>query len=101
MLPPVAENAPAKRNEISLSEQAVLKLMELDIEPTLAKRLVGKAVATHMDLRKVGDVVKIAYQSYLSHPAQDSDVDGEDGDLRNANNYDDMKSAGAVNDAEW
>lgn len=101
MLSQVTETIPEKRKEISLSEQAVLKLLELDVEPTLAKRLVGKVVAAHMELRKVGDVVKIAYQSYLSSATQDVTENGEDGDLRNAKGYDDMKSAGAVKNAEW
>jgi hypothetical protein len=101
MLPPVTENIPEKRKEISLSEQAVLKLLELGVEPTLAKRLVGKAVVSHMELHKVGDIVKIAYQSYLSSATQDVTESGEDGDLRNAKGYDDMKFAGAVKNAEW
>jgi hypothetical protein len=101
MLPPITENIPEKRKEISLSEQAVLKLLELDVEPTLAKRLVGKVVAAHMELRKVGDVVKIAYQSYLSSATQDVTENGEEGDLRNANGYDDIKSVGVVKNAEW
>jgi len=101
MLPPVTEHTPEKRNEISISEQAVLKLLELDVAPAIAKRLVGKTVAAHMELRKVGDIVKIAYQLYLSSTAQDADGNGEDGDLRSADGYDDMKSAGAVKNAEW
>ena len=99
MLPPATENIPEKRNKISLSEQAVLKLLELDVEPTLAKRLVGKAVSAHMELRKVGDIVKLAYQLYLSTATQAGNR--EDGDLRNANSYDDMKSVGAVESVEW
>jgi len=101
MLPPLTENIPEKRDKISLSEQAALKLMELDVEPITAKRLVGKVMAAHMELRKVGDVVKIAYQSYLSSEKPDTVEDGEDGDLRNADGYDDLKSAGAVKKPEW
>ena len=101
MLPPTTENIPEKRDRISLPEQAVLKLLELDVEPTIAKRLVGKVMAAHMDLRKIGDIVKIAYQAYLSSTEQDVSENGEDGDLRNADGYDDLKSAGAVKDAGW
>jgi len=101
MLPPTTENIPEKRNKDSLSEQAVLKLLELDVEPTTAKRLVGKSLATNMELRKVGDMVKTAYQLYLSSATQDVNESGEDGDLRNADGYDDMKSAGVVKNTEW
>ena len=101
MLPPTTESIPEKRSKISLSEQAVLKLLELDVEPTIAKRLVGKVMAGHMELRKVGDIVKIAYQSYLLSTAQDTNESGEDGDLRTSDGYDDLKSAGAVKNVEW
>jgi len=101
MLPSLTENIPEKRDKISLSEQAALKMMELDVEPIIAKRLVGKAMAAHMELRKVGDVVKIAYQSYLSSEKPDAVENGEDGDLRDADGYDDLKSAGAVKKPEW
>ena len=103
MLPPTAEKTPQKRNEISISEQAVLKLLELDVEPTIAKRLVGKALAANMELRKVGDIVKVAYQAYLSFGAQDvkEDESKDGGDLRNANSYDEIKSAGVVKNVEW
>jgi hypothetical protein len=101
MLPSAAENIPEKRNKISLSEQAVLKLLELDVEPTIAKRLVGKVMAAHMELRKIGDIVKITYQEYLSSTAQNTNENGEGSDLRSADGYDDMKSAGAIRNVEW
>ena len=101
MLPPTTENIPEKRNKISLTEQAVLKLLELDVEPAIAKRLVGKVMAGHMELRKIGDIVKIAYQLYLLPTVQDTSEIGEDGDLRSANCYDDLKSTGAVKTVEW
>lgn len=104
LLPPAAENVTVKRNETSLAEQAVLKLMELDVEPTIAKRLVGKVMVAHMELRKVGDIVKIAYQSYLSGMPQDISEDEKrwnKNDLRSAVSYDEMKSAGAVSDVQW
>jgi hypothetical protein len=66
MLQPETENIPSKRGGISLSEQSVLKLLELDVEPATAKKLVGKVMAAHLELRKVGDIVKIAYLSYSS-----------------------------------
>jgi hypothetical protein len=103
MLPPIIENITLKRNETTLAEQAMLKLMELDVEPIIAKRLVGKAMAAHIELRKVGEIVKIAYQSYLSGAMQNTNENEilNEVDLRNAADYDALKSAGVVSDAEW
>jgi hypothetical protein len=75
--------------------------MELDVEPAAAKRLVGKVMAAHMELRKIGDIVKLAYQSYLSSEMQASSENRDGCDLRNANGYEEMKSAGAVKNVEW
>jgi hypothetical protein len=102
MLPPT-ENIPQKRNVDSLSEQAVLKLLDLGVEPATAKRLVGKIMAAHMELRKANDIVMLAYQSYVSSATQDAneDADGDDGDIRGATCYNDLKSAGAVKNAGW
>jgi len=101
MLPPAVGEIPERRGEPSLSEQAVLKLLELDVEPSHAKQLVGKVMAVHMELRKVSDIVKKAYQMYLSHSAQDATDNRVDCDLRSSGNYDDMKSASVVENAEW
>ena len=101
MLPPATEAIPEKRNKISLSEQAVLRLMELDVDPATAKRLVGKTMAAHMELRKVGDIVKIAYQAYLSPLINDEIESEKDSDLRNAAHYDDVKSIGVIKNVPW
>ena len=100
MLPP-RSGIPQKRDEISLSEKAVLKLLELDVPPTLAKCLVGKIMAEHMEFKKVADVVRLAYQRFLSTAEQVDDDIPEDGDLRTAEGYEDMKSADMVETKEW
>ncbi len=79
----------------------MIKLLELDVEPATAKKLVGKVMAAHMELRKVGDIVKMAYLSYLSPADQEISENSEDGDLRNADGYDEMKSVGAIKKMEW
>jgi hypothetical protein len=99
MLPPTTENITLKRNETSLAEQAMLKLMELDVEPINAKKLVGKVMAAHMELRKVSE----AYQLYLSGTTQNTTESEscDENDLRNAADYNALKSVGAVSDVEW
>jgi len=103
MLPPTKEIIPEKRDKISLSEQAVLILLGLGVEATLAKRLVGKSMAEHMELRKAGDIARVVCQSYLPPTLQDESINEskDDGDLRNAKGYDDMQFVGAVNNAGW
>jgi hypothetical protein len=103
MLPP-RNDIPQRRDKKTMSEKAVLKLLELDVEPALAKRLVGKVVAERMDLRKVADVVRLAYQRFLSATDPVDPVDGsspQDGDLRTAEGYVDMKSAEIIEEIEW
>jgi hypothetical protein len=101
MLPPMAEDIPKKRNNILLSEQAVLWLMELGVEPAIANKLVGKVMAAHMELRKVGDIVRIACQLYDASPTAQDETESDDSDLRNSGGYDDMKSAGAIKSVLW
>ena len=99
------QEIPLKRSEISLSEQAVLKLLELGVEPAEAKRLAGKAIVEHQEMRKVGDIVRIAYTLYISKTAPGEKIAIEtevrDGDLRSADDYENLKSAGAVSTTEW
>jgi hypothetical protein len=54
-----------------------------------------------MELRKVGDIVEMAHHAYVSPTEQVINENGEDGDLRNADGYEEMKSAGAVKNTEW
>ena len=103
MLPP-RNDISQKRDEITLTEKAVLKLLELGVEPVLAKRLVGKVMAERIDLRKVADVVRLAYQRFLSATDPIEPVDDgypKDGDLRIAEGYADMTSAGIIEEKEW
>lgn len=93
--------APAKRNETSISEQALLKLLELDVEPAQAKRLTGKVLAAHPELRKVGDVVRAAYTLHLTQAAPDIETKSDQNDLRTAAGYDDLKAGGAIRKGEW
>jgi len=92
---------PLKRNEMSLSEKAVLKLLELGVEPVTAKRLTGEMTLLHKELRTVQDIVRLAYQKYLAGAPPASDIDCSASDLRNADNYESLKEAGAIQSIEW
>jgi len=95
------EDIPLKRNETSLSEQAMLKLLELDVEPTKAKRLVGKVLAKHHDLRKVADVVRLAYTQHLADAEPVTEQEIFPNDLRIAGGYDDLKESGIISKSQW
>jgi hypothetical protein len=102
MLPP-RKDIPQKQDKASLSKKAVLMLLELGVEPGLAKRLVGKVMAERMDLKKVSDVVRFAYQRYMSttESAELFDDSLQDGDLRMAVGYADIESADIIEEKEW
>jgi hypothetical protein len=97
---PQTKDIPQKRHEISLSEKAVLKLLELGVEPVQAKRLTGKIMAKHLDAKKVADIVRLAYQLFLAAEPIAEEVQ-QDGDLRNAGGYEDLKDSGAIRDGAW
>jgi len=94
-------DAPKKRNDISLTEKTVLKLLELGVEPILAKRLAGRVLAEHQELRNVADVVRSAYTLFLSHPESTSGQETHKDDLRTAAGYDDLKVSGIVSEGKW
>jgi len=92
---------PQKRNEISLSEKAILKLLELGVEPPKAKYLTGKVIAEHQEARDVVDVVRLAYRIFLA-VSESGNLSGHDpGDLRDAAGYADMKADGVIDAESW
>jgi hypothetical protein len=99
MLPPIAEDIPQKGSEITLSEQAVLRLLGMEIEPAQAKRLVGKAMAGISGKATLaGLVCKAAalYEAESESMGQPEDETATPDDIRKANDYEGMKAAGLV-----
>lgn len=79
----VQEPVPEKTSEgkIYVSEQAVLKLLELGVEPGTAKRLSGRAMVSKGSCSNVADVVKEAFYLYImegKEPEPDETDDGND-----------------------
>jgi len=99
----LAERAevPEKRRESPISEQAVLKLLELGVEPPEAKRLTGKVLAKHQELRKASEVVRVAYTLYISQTEIEEEPDAQPDDLRNAAGYADLKDSDSISKREW
>ena len=85
---------------VSPLEQAVLKLLELGVEPPSAKRLAGKALASHKNPVDTAVIVKEAYRFYIMEsPQEEADDDNED--LRGQENYEDIKRNGLIEEGEW
>jgi hypothetical protein len=92
---------PEKRHESSLSEQTALELLRLGVPPSEAKRLAGKIVAEHRELRKVSEVVQAAYTLYVLAAEKKSESESQAGDLRNATGYDALKDNDSISKEEW
>ena len=90
-----------KRDSISLSEKSVLKLLELGVEPSKAKYLTGKVLAERQDAKSVADVVRIAYQSFLTAPKTNIETVAQQGDIRNTAGYEEMSADGLIEKKEW
>jgi hypothetical protein len=101
MLPPEKVTVPEKQNNISLMEKAVLKLLELDVEPAQAKRLTGKVMAGNTNTKSLPGLVRKAFALYISETGNDGETPEDDvpDDIRNNNDYEAMKVAGIIGKA--
>ena len=101
---PKDNEIPKKPDKISLSEQAVLTLLGLNVEPSQAKRFVGKAMAMYPEIKTPAGVAHEAFKLYLSQSEDDGnppeDIPSKD-DVRNADGYGAMKSAGLISAVSW
>jgi hypothetical protein len=101
---PQPEELPKKSDKISLSERAVLQLLELEVEPPQAKRLVGKAMAKHPEKKTVAGISKEAFKLYMAESDADDETDtgGQPtDDVRASDGYETMKAAGLINKPTW
>jgi len=98
MLPKDNITVPEKQSKISLSEQVVLKLLELDVEPAQAKRLTGKVMAGNSNTKSLPGLVRKAFALYISETDSTGDAPIEDvsDDIRKNNDYEAMKTAGII-----
>lgn len=96
----VPEKVP--EGKISVSEQVVLKLLELGVEPRTAKRLLGRALSAKGICPNVADVVKEVYYLYVMEGKESEVGEATDNDdLRKQGGYDAMKQKGLVDETEW
>ena len=98
MLPPEKMDIPQKQSKVSLLEQVVLKLLELDVEPTQAKRLAGRVMAGNSNTKSLPGLVRKAFALYISETESDESASEEDAfdDIRKSDDYEAMKAAGII-----
>jgi hypothetical protein len=93
---------PLGKNEIlSLTEQAVLKLLEMDISSKVARSAVKKAIGKSVSGQPLAAVVKKAFKIALNMESEKNptDIDEQDDDLRKAageSPYENLKKSGFI-----
>jgi len=92
--------ASAKNQAPTLEEQAILKLLEMDIPPAAAKASVKKAVKQAPNGQPLSSLVKTAFKFALNiQEREDAPIQVIDGDLRQVTGddpYDHFKKAGII-----
>lgn len=97
--PEIREKTTEKK--LTVLEQTVVKLLEVDVEPPVARRLAGKVIASHKNPVSVGEAFKEAYRLYISEMPDRSETEASEDDLRTGNSYEDMKKKGLIDGTEW
>ena len=97
--PEISEKSTEKK--LTVLEQTVVKLLEVDVEPPVAKRLAGKVIASHKNPVSVGEAFKEAYRLYISEMPDKTETEASEEDLRKSGGYEDMKKKGLVDETEW
>ena len=90
----------------TLEEQAVLKLLEMEVSSKTARDCVKKVISKSGGSQPLSNVVRKAFKMALHMETQSSDTEQEsaavEGDLRSTGGYDELKEAGAIAaDDEW
>lgn len=97
--PEISEKSTEKK--LTVFEQTVVKLLEVDVEPSVAKHLAGRVLASHKNPVSVGEAFKEAYRLYISEVPDKTKTEASEEDLRKSDGYDDMKKKGFVDETEW
>ena len=96
----VSVKSPSQK--ISLSEQTIIRLTELGVEPSEAKRLAGRVIASHNNPIAVNVAVKEAYRLYIEDERESrSSETNEDSALLDAEGYENVKQRGIIDESEW
>ena len=101
----VSRIVPYEAPPTSLEEQAVLKLLEMDIPSATARKCVKKAMSANTSGQPLGTVVRKAFKLALNIPEQEANAlnkNADHNDLRQNVGYDAIKQAGYIADKdEW
>ena len=101
----VSRIVPYEAPPTSLEEQAVLKLLEMDIPSATARKCVKKAMSANTSGQPLGTVVRKAFKLALNIPEQEANAlnkNADHNDLRQNVGYDAIKQAVYIADKdEW
>ena len=86
--------------KLTVLEQTVIRLMEMEVEPVTARRLAGKVIAGHKNPVTAGTACREAYRLYVMETPETSAADAEE-DVREAAGYDTIRQKGLVDEMEW
>ena len=86
--------------KLTVLEQTVIRLIEMEVEPATARRLAGKVIAGHKNPVSAGTACKEAYRLYVTETPETMSAEDED-DVRNAAGYDTIRQKGLVDETEW
>ena len=92
--PEIQEKTTEKK--LTVLEQTVVKLLEVDVDPPVAKRLAGKVIASHKNPVSVGEAFKEAYRLYISEVPDMQETEESREDLRESDGYEDIKRKGLI-----
>ena len=96
----VSVKSPSQK--ISLSEQTIIRLMELGVKLSDAKRLAGRVIASHKNPIAVNVAVKEAYRLYIEDERESQSMEtNEDSALLDAEGYENVKQRGIIDESEW
>ncbi len=98
----VKSEIPEKTTEqkLTVMEETVVRLMEMEVEPVIARRLAGKVIAGHKNPVSVGTACKEAYRLYVTE-TPDVPVPEATEDMRGADSYEAARQKGLVENVEW
>lgn len=87
-------------HKLTVLEQVSIKLMEVGVDPAMAKRIAGKVIASHKNPVSVSEAFKEAFRLYIAEETA-MPAEAVPDDLRNNSGYDEIRQSGAVDEMEW
>ena len=102
----ISFNPVEKKQKIPVAEQAILRLLELGVDPKKTKLYVGKVMATGSNTNDASDVIRRAYRLHMMDDLKSefgtakTDIE-ESGIASEATDYGSLKKQGLIDTTSW